>query len=174
MKTLMANEGKSVDNSADTSVDINETDTATMLQHDLNKAVPFLVARAGARMGDSFSKALEPYGVSLVEWRVCAALNHRPHQTLTVLSTNASVDLSALSRIIDRLEKSELVVREKSETDGRAMQLALTDLGQSVVEAIIPMAQHFEEVATNDFTAAEVKQLRSMLDRLYANATPLA
>jgi hypothetical protein len=76
----------------------------TLLQdHDLEKAIPFLLARAGARMGNAFAKALKPYGLSLSEWRVCASLQHTPRQTLSELATHASTDLSALSRIVDRL-----------------------------------------------------------------------
>ena len=48
-------------------------------EHDLEKAIPFLLARAGARMGNAFAKALKPYGLSLSEWRVCASLQHTRH-----------------------------------------------------------------------------------------------
>ena len=142
--------------------------------HDLEKAIPFLVARAGARMGNAFAKALKPYGLSLSEWRVCASLQHKPHQTLSELAAHASTDLSALSRIIDRLVVQELVVREKSDTDGRAVRIALTGRGLGLTLELVPLAQHYEAVAISDFTPAEVKQLRSMLLRLYANASPLA
>ena len=147
----------------------------TLVQdHDLEKAIPFLVARAGARMGNAFSKALKPYGLSLSEWRVCASLQHTPNQTLSELSVHASADISALSRIVDRLTAAALVQREKCGTDGRAVRIALTSLGLDLTQQIIPLAQHYEAVALSDFSVAEVKTLRALLLRLYANATPLA
>ena len=147
----------------------------TLVQdHDLEKAIPFLVARAGARMGNAFSKALKPYGLSLSEWRVCASLQHTPNQTLSELSVHASADISALSRIVDRLAAAALVQREKCGTDGRAVRIALTPLGLDLTQQIIPLAQHYEAVALSDFSVAEVKTLRALLLRLYANATPLA
>lgn len=142
--------------------------------HDLEKAIPFLLARAGARMGNAFAKALKPYGLSLSEWRVCASLQHTPRQTLSELATHASTDLSALSRIVDRLVTQELVMREKSDADKRAVHIELTTRGQALTKELIPLAQHYEAVAISDFSAAEVKQLRAMLLRLYANAAPLA
>lgn len=141
--------------------------------HDLEKAIPFLLARAGARMGSAFSKALKPYGLSLSEWRVCASLQHTPAQTLSELSVHASADISALSRIIDRLATAELVQREKCGSDGRAVRISLTPLGLELTQELIPLARHYEDVALSDFSAAEVKALRAMLLRLYANATPL-
>ncbi|OUM00163.1 MarR family winged helix-turn-helix transcriptional regulator [Variovorax sp. JS1663] len=142
--------------------------------HDLEKAIPFLLARAGARMGNAFSKALKPYGLSLVEWRVCASLQHTPNQTLSELALHSSNDLSALSRIVDRLSGNGLVVRERCGTDGRAIRLALTPLGLELTNEIIPLAKHYEAVALSDFSAAEVNTLRAMLLRIYANAEPLA
>ncbi|MDB5965355.1 MAG: transcriptional regulator, MarR family [Polaromonas sp.] len=143
-------------------------------QHDLERAIPFLVARAGARMGNSFSRALKPFGLSLSEWRVCASLQRSPHQALSELAAHISADLSALSRIVDRLTALDLVVRERCEADGRAVRLVLTSRGEALTSEIIPLAQHYEAVALSDFSAAEVRVLRAMLLRLYNNADPLA
>ena len=142
--------------------------------HDLEKAIPFLLARAGARMGNAFAKALKPYGLSLVEWRVCASLQHTPNQTLSELAVHSSNDLSALSRIVDRLGGNGLVARERCGTDGRAIRLALTPLGLELTNEIIPLAKHYEAIALSDFSANEVNTLRAMLLRIYANAEPLA
>ncbi len=143
-------------------------------EHDLKKAVPFLLARAGARMGNAFAKALKPFGISLSEWRVCASLQHTPGQALSELAAHIATDLSALSRIVDRLVALDLVVRQRCDADGRAVRLALSDTGEALTREIIPLARHYEEVALTGFTAAEVKTLRAMLLRLYRNATPLA
>lgn len=141
--------------------------------HDLEKAIPFLVARAGARMGNAFSRALKPFGLSLSEWRVCASLQYAPRQSLSELSLQAASDLSALSRIIDRLEGYELVVRERSTTDGRSIRLVLTPKGIELTRRITPLAKQYESVALEGFTRDEVKSLRLMLVRLYENSAVL-
>lgn len=143
-------------------------------RHDLEKAIPFLLARAGARMGNAFAKALKPFGLSLSEWRVCASLQHSPNQALSELAAHIGTDLSALSRIVDRLVALDLVLRERSEADGRAVRIALSAAGQALAREITPLAQHYEAVALSDFSPAEVRALRAMLVRLYKNATPLA
>jgi MarR family transcriptional regulator, organic hydroperoxide resistance regulator len=143
------------------------------VDHDLEKAIPYLVTRAGTRMGNAFSKALKPYGLSLSEWRVCASLGHRPQQTLSELVVHASVDMSALSRIVDRLVQQGLVRRAKSEEDGRAVSLSLTPEGASLAREIAPLAKHYEEVALNRFTPQEVEILRRLLNQLYDNAESL-
>ncbi len=140
---------------------------------ELEKAVPFLMARATSRMGNAFSKALKPFGLNLSEWRVCASLLYVPGQTLSELSVHASSDISALSRIIDRLEDQELVRRERSETDGRSIRVVLTGKGEELALRIVPVAKRHESVVLSGFTASDIKVLRSMLLRLYENAGAL-
>lgn len=125
-------------------------------------------------MGNAFSKALKPYGLSLSEWRVCASLGYKPRQTLSELVTHASVDMSALSRIVDRLAQQGIVRRAKSELDGRAVSLSLTPEGASLAREIAPLAKHYEKVALTRFTPQEVDILRRLLIQLYDNAEPLA
>lgn len=140
---------------------------------ELEKAIPFLMARAGSRMGNAFAKALKAFDLNLSEWRVCASLLYVPRQTLSELSLHASSDISALSRIIDRLEGQALVRREKSTTDGRSVRVVLTEKGQELALSIIPVAKRHESVLLTGFTPDEVKALRDMLLRLYENAEGL-
>src|SRR5206468_1854450 len=58
--------------------------------HDLERAIPYLLARAGMRMGQSFSKELKQFNLSLTEWRVCVALHHKEHQRLSDLASHTS------------------------------------------------------------------------------------
>ncbi|EHP41565.1 MarR family transcriptional regulator [Cupriavidus basilensis OR16] len=139
----------------------------------MEKAIPFLMARATNRMGNAFSKALKPFGLNLSEWRVCASLLYVPRQTLSELSLHASSDISALSRIIDRLESQELVSRERSTTDGRSIRAILTKKGEELAQRIVPVAKRHEAVVLSGFTANDVKALRSMLLKLYENADAL-
>ncbi|WP_308076674.1 MarR family transcriptional regulator [Paraburkholderia megapolitana] len=140
---------------------------------DLEKAIPFLMARATTRMGNAFAKSLKPFGLSLSEWRVCASLLYDPRQTLSELSLHASSDISALSRIIDRLEDQELVKRERSTTDGRSVRIVLTEKGEELALTIVPVAKRHESVILSGFAPGDVRALRSMLLKLYKNAGEL-
>ncbi|WP_321967835.1 MarR family winged helix-turn-helix transcriptional regulator [Burkholderia cepacia] len=143
------------------------------VDYDLDSAIPYLVARTGSRMGGAFSKALKPYGLSLNEWRVCASLGRYPYQRLSDLVVHACVDMSALSRIVDRLIAQGLVSRERSDDDGRAVRLALTERGADLVREIVPLAQLYENVAVKGFTKADMNMLRSLLNQLYDSAAQL-
>jgi DNA-binding MarR family transcriptional regulator len=144
---------------------------ARAIHHDLERAIPYLLARTGARLGNAFAQALKPHGLSLAEWRVCASLNHQPGQTLSQLVANASMDMSALSRLIDRLITRGYVARQRSAEDARALRLTLTAAGTELTRSLIPAAKQYEAVALQGFSEAEVDRLRDMLHRIHANAS---
>ncbi|HSV47942.1 MAG TPA: MarR family transcriptional regulator [Ramlibacter sp.] len=120
-------------------------------------------------MGQAFSRELKPFGLSLAEWRVCAALHHKPHQRLAELATHTSAEPSTLSRTVDGLLQRGLLLRDRSGEDARALALSLTDSGDALAQRIVPMAQLYERVAVSGFTSAQVELLRDMLSRIYVN-----
>src|SRR5262245_58647374 len=54
--------------------------------HQLERAMPYLLARAGERMGNTFSKELRPFKLTLNEWRTCVALHLEAHQRLSEIA----------------------------------------------------------------------------------------
>lgn len=143
------------------------------LVHDLENAVPYLLARAGMRMGQSFSAELKQYGISLTEWRVCVALRHQPHQRLSELASNTSTEPSALSRSIESLLQRGLLARDRVGDDALARSLVLSDEGLALTERIIPAAQLYERIALAGLTPAQADQLRDLLRRVYDNMDAL-
>jgi DNA-binding MarR family transcriptional regulator len=137
--------------------------------HDLERAIPYLLARAGARMGQSFSKELKQFNLSLTEWRVCVALHHQAHQRLSDLALHTSTDASTLSRVVDGLLQRGILSRDRSEEDARALALSLTEVGVDLTARIIPLAQLYERVSLSGLTFAQAESLRDMLRMIYDN-----
>jgi DNA-binding MarR family transcriptional regulator len=144
------------------------------LPHKLDEAVPYLLARAGEKMGGTFTKELKPYKLTLNEWRVCVALHFEPHQRLSDLVAHTSIDVSTLSRVVDGLIKRGLAHRGRSSEDARAIAVSLTPQGVGLTEKIIPIAQLYERVALSGISAEDAQKLRRLLRRLYDNIEILA
>jgi MarR family transcriptional regulator, organic hydroperoxide resistance regulator len=141
--------------------------------HDLERAIPYLLERAGARMGQSFSRELKQFALSLTEWRVCVALHHKAGQRLSDLALHTSTEPSTLSRVVDGLLQRGLLVRDKSGEDARAVALSLTETGRDLTLRIIPLAQLYERVALSRLTLAQAESLREMLRMVYDNLAVL-
>lgn len=73
---------------------------------------------------------------SLAEARVLFELAHRESWERMELRDRLGMDASFLSRVVGRLESKGLVVSSRSENDGRARDLALTDAGNSAFEVL--------------------------------------
>jgi DNA-binding MarR family transcriptional regulator len=141
--------------------------------HDLERAIPYLLARAGTRMGQSFSRELRQFNISLTEWRVCVALHHQAHQRLSDLALHTSTDPSTLSRVVDGLLQRGVLVRDRSDEDARALALSLTEAGRELTLRIIPLAQLYERVSLSGLTLAQAESLRDMLRLVYDNLAVL-
>src|ERR1700733_535966 len=94
--------------------------------------VPYLLNRAGVKIGLAFARDIESTGVTLPMWRVMASLWESGDQRLSDLSEHTSIDISTLSRLLVSLQHKQFVLRGRSGTDGRALKISLTDRGRTV------------------------------------------
>lgn len=131
--------------------------------------VPYLLNRAGVKIGLAFARDIESMGVSLPMWRVMVALWENGDQRLSDLSERTSIDISTLSRILVSLQRKQLVLRGRSGIDGRALNVTLTAKGRSITERIIPIASHYEDVATRGINQRDLRLLKKMLVKLFSN-----
>jgi DNA-binding MarR family transcriptional regulator len=128
--------------------------------------VPYLLNRAGVRIGLAFARDIEPLGVTLPMWRVMAALWDR---RLGDIAARTSIDISTLSRLLGTLQRKKFIVRRRSGKDGRALSVSLTEKGRVMTERIIPIASHYEEVATRGMKQTDLQRLKKMLVKLFSN-----
>lgn len=79
---------------------------------------------------------------------------------------------SAMTRLIDRMEREGLVRRQSSITDRRSVLVALTDEGRNLIERVKPGAvQIMIDRFTSHVSAEEARAMNSVLSRiLEANA----
>src|SRR5688500_11587001 len=131
--------------------------------------VPYLLNRAGVRIGLVFAREIEPLGVSLPMWRVMAALWEQDDQRLGDIAEHTSIDISTLSRLLVTLQRKQFIVRQRSGTDGRALSVSLTDKGRAITERIIPIASHYEDVAIRGINSTDLRRLKRMLVTLFSN-----
>jgi MarR family transcriptional regulator, organic hydroperoxide resistance regulator len=135
----------------------------------LQDFLPYLLNRAGLRVGLMFSADIEKFDLTLPMWRVMIALWHNGGHRLGELAQRTSIDLSTLSRLLVTMQRKGLIVRRRSGLDGRALSLTLTEHGMKLTEQVIPIALYYEDVAMRKIRNADVKKLKDLLKVVYAN-----
>jgi MarR family transcriptional regulator, organic hydroperoxide resistance regulator len=135
----------------------------------LTKSFPYLLNRVGVRMGELFVRRIASYGVSLPMYRVLAALWETGDQRLSDLAAQTTVEVSTLSRLIGEMKRKGLVSRRRCADNERTVAINLTAKGRALAEELMPIAQHFEDVAVRDFSADEVARIKAVLAAVYSN-----
>lgn len=72
-------------------------------------------------------------GISGAQVWILSAIAECPGITVSRLSETLSIHVSTASNMLDKLDKAGLVLRTRSETDRRVVQLHLTDEGQATL-----------------------------------------
>ena len=106
-------------------------------------------------MGELFSRRIASYGVTLPMYRVMAALWETGDQRLSDLSSVTTTEISTLSRLVGEMKRKGLVTRSRLEDNGRTVAINLTAKGKTLVEELMPIAVHFEEVAVANYARAK-------------------
>lgn len=131
--------------------------------------IPYLLNRAGVKIGLSFARDISSLGVTLPMWRVMVALWEGGDQRLGDLAEKTSIDFSTLSRLLVNLQKKNFVIRRRSGEDARALSVSLTAKGRAMTERIIPVACHYADVATRDLSEQDIARLKRLLIKLFVN-----
>lgn len=112
---------------------------------------------------------LEPHGLTRSEFSVLSALARadRPLRASEVVSTTL-LSGASITKIADSLVRRELMVRQKSERDGRVVLLALTNTGRAVIDEQLPRRLADEEQLIAGLTPAERATLGDLLRKVCA------
>jgi DNA-binding MarR family transcriptional regulator len=137
---------------------------------DLGNYLPYLINRVGSALVARFTAAaLVRHGLSIDMWRVLAALSNNGDQRQVDLSAMTSIDASTMSRLVTRLVRMELVLRQRSKTSSREVVVALSPKGRGLVQRLIPVAKKLERTARAGLAANDVAAAKRALRRMHEN-----
>lgn len=114
-------------------------------------------------------------GLALSEFEVLLRLSRSPETRLRMsdLAVQANLSSSGLTRLVDRLEARELVVRRACPSDGRGSFATLTPAGLDLLLAIIPAhVELIERWYTSTLSARQLEQLTAALRTVRAVVRP--
>ncbi len=139
------------------------------MTYRFTSSLPYLLNRVGVRMGELFSQRLAEHDLTLPMYRVMAVLRQEGPQRLSDLSAMVTVEISTLSRLVTAMKRKGLVSRVRPEDNGRTVRIDLTKTGEKLVDNLMPVAAHFEEVGIRSFSEDEVARLKNALKQIHEN-----
>jgi DNA-binding MarR family transcriptional regulator len=119
----------------------------------------------------AFDRKAAEVGVTRAQWRVLAHLGRGPGQRQVELAERMEIEPITLCRMIDRLEESGLVERQRDPADRRAWRLFLTSKAEPLVERLHALAADLGSEAFAGLDQSTMDALRAALARVRANVT---
>jgi DNA-binding MarR family transcriptional regulator len=110
------------------------------------------------------------FGITRREWRVIARLAQERDLLSSELADRIQLDRARTSRAVSSLVAKKLVRRQVGDADRRQARLALTEQGRALHRQLFPLVCEINSGLLAPLSAAERRQLDSMLARLQPQA----
>jgi MarR family transcriptional regulator, lower aerobic nicotinate degradation pathway regulator len=118
------------------------------------------------------AEALASVGLTPALFGVLNILGAREGAIQQELGSAMGIDPSTMVSLIDELERAGLAKRRPHPTDRRAREVAITPKGRRLLEQARGMATQVEDEVLRGLTAAERRELLSLLRRALSSAPP--
>jgi DNA-binding MarR family transcriptional regulator len=148
----------------------------------LNNIEEVLVAlRRVIRATDLHSKHLaKTTGLTAPQILLLQTIRDKGDATIGGLANQISLSQATVTSILDRLEKKELVYRERSKEDKRKVHAFLTDLGiETLKEAPLPLQDQFTrqfgdlQKWEQTMIISSLQRIAQMMDAQHIDASPV-
>jgi DNA-binding MarR family transcriptional regulator len=152
-------------------IDQTVTPAPEISAYQLGESVGYLISRVKSTMSNEITqRTMAELGITSQQASILVMVASGKCLLAAELAREYGIDASAVTRLVDRLEKRGLLTRVRSSEDRRVVRLALTPEGQSIA---LRMPAIFNGVVDNllaGFTPEEVGFLKSMLRRVLFNS----
>ena len=132
------------------------------------------VARTGRMLSRAFDDALVAAGGSLPTWLIVTALKGGEHAMQRDIAGAIGIEDATLTHHLHRMERDGLVSRHRLATNRRNQLVTLTAEGDALFGRMLEAVVAFDKRLREDFSNAELDQLRMLHERLRSNAAAAA
>ena len=136
-------------------------------------SVGYLMRKVLSSIRTQADGQLATHDLTYAQWLPLYKISRCKDTTVASLARDLETDPASMTRALDRLEAKNLVLRERSTTDRRVVQLALTADGQKVAAQVPAVLSDVLNGHLSDFTPEEWKTLLGLLRRMLANGEAL-
>tara|TARA_X000001036_G_scaffold279428_1_gene259543 strand:+ start:3618 stop:4067 length:450 start_codon:yes stop_codon:yes gene_type:complete len=107
--------------------------------------------------------------ISMDQWLVLGPIWENEGISQKEISEYCLKDKTSVTKIIDTLEKKNLVVRVPDQLDHRIKRVVLSNKGKKLFLEVIPVMELTRNQLREGITEKEVQLLRSVLSKIYKN-----
>ena len=145
-----------------------------MLHYDFENSAGFWLCTTWHTYQRAFNEELAPQGVTFRQAQVLGFLALEGTLSQTDLAERMRIEPPTLVGILDRMERDGWIRRDGDKTDRRRKLIQPTPAAKPVWQKIVNVANSVRDRATRGMSAAQLAQLRKLLNTIQTNLEPLA
>ena len=115
------------------------------------------------------AELLAPYNVSYAQWKVLDSIWKNGPQSMKQIAEFADITPSAASRLVDRMVRAGLILRQIDPKDRRGTVVSI-DENSEAFDALPSMSSMADEVLLADLSKAEAEHLGRLLRKVQTTA----
>jgi DNA-binding MarR family transcriptional regulator len=139
----------------------------------LDQSIGMQTNQINRKMLRFLNHSLEWYEITLEQWVVLSALAEQENINQKMLSVKTEKDPASLLRILDILERKELIERRQNKGDRRSSFLYITGKGENLKdEVIFYIEDRFKEIMSG-ISEQDIEVYMKVLEKIDTNLTSL-
>lgn len=142
-----------------------------MIQLQNDELFDILVGKISTAINRTFLRAFTTEGIDITteQWSVLACLWQKDKVTQQTLCKLTAKDKPSMTRLIDKLEKRNLVTRVSDHNDRRINLIHLTDTGIELQAKATDLVQKIATKTLSNITEEELNTSKTVLKKIMAN-----
>lgn len=132
---------------------------------DFTDFVCFQVGAAARKIQNYYNGIYRQYGITVGQSFILFALVQKEGLCIGNLAEKLLLDNSALTGLVDRMEKEGLVNRRVDSQDRRVFLIYLTDKGRELADCLLPVAQQFNEQLISELSKEQQKAFSVLINQ---------
>jgi DNA-binding MarR family transcriptional regulator len=137
----------------------------------LENSIGFIINRAALKLKHELQRSFRSHGYDITaeQFAVLMCLREKEAQTQTEIAEKVVKDKTNLTRILDGMEKKELIIRSPHEDDRRSYRILLTRNGQELIERLVPLAIQVNVTSIQCLNEQDKQEIKRIANLIYNN-----
>ena len=139
--------------------------------YNLEDSLGYIVGRTGRSMANRLNHNFEKagYDITCEQWGVLMNLCQKDGQSQKELAGCTCKDKTSITRLIDGMEKRDLVVRIPDKKDGRQKLIYLTNKGKNLQKKLFSLVQRMLHDAKAGVNPKDLEICKNVLRKVTLN-----
>ena len=126
----------------------------------------FVLGKASQLVNETVDAHLEQYNIQVRHFGILQLIAGSKPLQQAEIGRLLRIDRTTMVKVIDELQKLNLIERQRDPDDRRAYAIYLTDKGKKLLPEMIERVQQAEQSALSNLTKSEREKLQGLLNKV--------